>query len=276
MKNCNLSASIVLFNNDLDEIEKVVVSFLQSTNESILYLVDNSEKELKQVSAYVSGISRVEYVFVGGNLGYGGGHNHIMKKLSKEINYHLIMNADVKFEDNVINDLCNRINNHDEIGLIAPKIINTDGTVQFTAKMLPTPLTQFVRRFIPIKKLQDWLDYDYELKFTDFSKEMNVPFIQGSFLLVRTKSLKDVGYFDEDFFMYYEDVDLVRRIHEKYQCLYYPKVVIHHVHNRGSYKNKTLLKYHINSTIKYFNKWGWLIDSSRKRINNNILARYYR
>ena len=274
MIDCKLSASIVLYNNELDEVKIVVSNFLDSTDNSILYLIDNSDAELDYVKKYISEIDRVVYIYSESNLGYGGGHNIAMKNLPSEIEYHLIMNADVIFDRNTISDLCKKISENDKIGLIAPKILNFDGSIQFTAKLLPTPFTQFARRFIPVQKIKDILDYNYELKFSSYTEEMNVPFIQGSFLLARRKVLEEVNFFDDSFFMYYEDVDLVRRIHKNYLSLYYPLVTINHAHNRGSYKNLKLLKFHIASTIKYFNKWGWIFDNERRLINKEVLSKY--
>ena len=83
--------------------------------------------------------------------------------------------------------------------------------------------------------------------------------------------LKQVGLFDEQFFIYMEDIDLCRRIHEKSATIYYPKCVVKHVHAKESAKLGKMLYYHLQSTLKYFNKWGWLNDKQRKRINIKFL-----
>ena len=59
---------------------------------------------------------------------------------------------------------------------------------------------------------------------------MNVPYLQGSFMFLRTKALKEVGLFYERFFMYPEDIDITRRMHKKYKTIFYPEVSIHHEH----------------------------------------------
>jgi len=56
--------------------------------------------------------------------------------------------------------------------------------------------------------------------------------------------------------------------------IFYPYVHIYHEYGKGSYKNKKLLMYHIQSAIKYFNKWGWFNDSERKKINQEILEKF--
>jgi len=102
---------------------------------------------------------------------------------------------------------------------------------------------------------------------------MQVPSLSGCFMLLRTEVLKVVGGFDERFFMYCEDFDLCRRIGQVSKTIYYPDVSVIHNYEKGSYKNSKLLRYHIQSSVKYFNKWGWFFDKERRRINNDTLDR---
>jgi hypothetical protein len=70
--------------------------------------------------------------------------------------------------------------------------------------------------------------------------------------------------------MYMEDVDLCRRIGAVADTVFYPGVAIHHEYDKGSYRNPLLRKYHLQSAWRYFNKWGWLIDSGRSRLNRRV------
>lgn len=92
-------------------------------------------------------------------------------------------------------------------------------------------------------------------------------------MFLRTNILKKVGLFDEKFFMYLEDTDLTRRIHKVAKTIYFPYVHIYHEYGKGSYKNFKLLYYHIDSAIKYFNKWGWFFDKERDFINKTTLKK---
>ena len=75
--------------------------------------------------------------------------------------------------------------------------------------------------------------------------------------------------FDERFFMYFEDFDLMRRLHKSCKTVFYPKVTIVHDHAAEHHTNSTLLKASIRSAIQYFNKWGWFFDDER-RIENKF------
>ena len=71
--------------------------------------------------------------------------------------------------------------------------------------------------------------------------------------------------------MYFEDFDLMRRIHNVSKTIFYPNVSIIHDHAKESYKSNKMLILHIKSAIKYFNKWGWIFDKERKEMNKRIL-----
>jgi hypothetical protein len=90
-------------------------------------------------------------------------------------------------------------------------------------------------------------------------------------MFLRVNAIKEVGLFDERFFLYAEDIDFTRRMHEKYDTLFYPKVSVYHTFTRGSRKEFKLMIIHIISIIKYFNKWGWWRDAERKHLNNDVM-----
>ena len=71
--------------------------------------------------------------------------------------------------------------------------------------------------------------------------------------------------------MYPEDMDLTRRIHKEYQTVYYPHASIVHNHAKESYKSLKMLYIHISNMCKYFNKWGWLCDAERKKMNKEAI-----
>ena len=153
-----------------------------------------------------------------------------------------------------------------------PKVLYPNGELQYLCKLLPTPMDLFGRRFLPFKGIKQKRDARFELHASGYDKTMEVPSLSGCFMFMRVEVLRKVGMFDERFFMYAEDLDLCRRIGEVSKTMYYPGVTIYHAYGKGSYKNKKLLKYHICSVIKYFNKWGWIWDGKRNRINRRILG----
>jgi GT2 family glycosyltransferase len=129
-----------------------------------------------------------------------------------------------------------------------------------------------LRRFLPLKALKNLINRRYELHDLPQTSLVDVPSISGCFLMVRTKLFERIGVFDSRYFMYLEDVDLVRRIGSVARVSYDPRISITHTYAKGSYYNKKLLRYHITSAINYFNKWGWWVDVDRVKRNSAILS----
>ncbi|WP_299229711.1 glycosyltransferase family 2 protein [Sulfurihydrogenibium sp.] len=271
----DLSVSIVLYHNKKEQVEKVIYSVLNTDLKIKLFLLDNSTyDDLKSLSNIDS---RIEYIFNNANLGFGKAHNIALKKsIEKNIPYHLVLNPDVYFEKGVLEELYKFMESNKDVGLVMPKVLYPNGDIQYLCKLLPTPFDLFGRRFLnfgPFKKIIEKRNEVYELRFTGYDKIMEVPYLSGCFMFIRTKVLKKVGLFDERFFMYLEDTDLSRRIHRVSKTVYYPEVSIYHEYGKGSYKNPKLLKYHLDSAIKYFNKYGWLFDKERDEINKETLEK---
>ena len=71
--------------------------------------------------------------------------------------------------------------------------------------------------------------------------------------------------------MYAEDIDITRRLHEKYKTLYYPELPVYHKFSRASHRSMRLFFVHVFNIMKYFNKWGWFNDKQRDEFNRRLL-----
>lgn len=263
-----ITASIVTFHNNHDELNRLIDCVMRSSIEK-LFIIDNSSND--ELRDFVKDNPRIRYIH-SQNIGYGSGHNVAIKKsIEVEADYHIILNPDIYWSDKVIEALQYFMDENEACGLVMPKIVYPTGETQYLCKRLPSPMDLIVRRFIPIKSYQEKHDYNYELHWTGYDKVMEVPSLSGCFMFLRCSVLKKVGGFDKRFFMYAEDFDLCRRIGEISKTMFYPFVSVTHEYEKGSYKNKKLLKYHITSMIKYFNKWGWIFDRKRKLKNKQCI-----
>jgi GT2 family glycosyltransferase len=263
----NISASIVLYNSDPTLINELVKSLhFQKVNK--VYLIDNS---LSNNGLYYTNLINCEYIHNPSNPGFGASHNvGIHKANLANAKYHFIINPDIVLGENVIKIMMNYITNNQNIGLMMPKLLNTDGTIQHLPKLLPSPISIFRRK---IKWNKYFLDR-YELRNVPQNQIYNCPIISGCFTLLNLEIINIVGGYDESFFMYFEDFDLSRRVHKKYKTLYFPGAFVTHGYDSGANKNIKLLFAFITSAIKYFNKWGWFFDKERARINKSTFNQF--
>jgi GT2 family glycosyltransferase len=263
-----LNISVVIYGHSYESIAKLIAYSSGSKQISTVFIIDNypiQNKEWEKLS--------VEYIFTGKNVGYGAGHNiAIRKTIAQKTPYHLVLNPDVEFDGKILDKLIEFLEENKNVGLVMPKVFYPNGELQYLCKLLPTPFNLFFRRFLP----SSWTkrsNEKFELRSSGYNQVMDVPYLSGCFMLLRTSVLEEIGLFDERFFMYPEDIDLTRRIHQKYRTVFYPHVSIVHHHEKGSYKNGKLLFTHLWNIILYFNKWGWLFDRDRKKINKKTLQK---
>jgi GT2 family glycosyltransferase len=265
-----INGSIVLYKDDEQVLKKAISSFLNTNLDVKLYLIDNSPNDNL---SYLSKLDdRIEYFFNNKNLGFGTAHNIAMRKsIASKTKYHLVLNPDVYFKKGVLENLLNYMDNNPNIANVIPKVYTLDNILHHSCKLLPTPIDLLTRRFIPLKTLRKKINENYELHHFKYDKPLNLPNQWGCFMFLRTKHLEEIGLFDENIFMYMEDIDLNRRLHAKYKTMFFPDVSIVHLHAKKSYKVLSLFIAHIRSTIYYFNKYGWFIDDFRKEKNKNVI-----
>lgn len=261
-----LTASIVVYKTAVKELKTILDCALNSPIQWI-YVVDNSpSNELQTVVEHYHS-RKLLYIYGQGNIGYGAAHNiAINKSIVEGAKYHVILNPDIIFNEGVLEVLTEFMDNHLEAGAVMPNIIYPNGTCQRLCKLLPTPFDIFARRVLP----RSWVEKrnaKYEMHFMGYDKVWNCPNLSGCFMFLRTSVLKEINGFDDRFFMYFEDTDLIRRIHRVSKTFFNPGVTIIHAHKAEHRTNKLLLKISIKSAIKYFNKYGWLFDAERHFFN---------
>lgn len=266
-----ITVSIVLYKTPKKLIEDVLQSIYNSKCVDKIYVIDNFSSE--ENKNYMDKFNAIEYIPHINN-GYGSSHNIALHKaIEFGSDYHIVLNPDIRFDSNVLIELKQYMDQNLDVGYILPKVIYPNGELQYLCKLLPTPNDLILRRFLPKTKRSEKKNNKYILKNFGYNKIINPPCLSGCFMFLRVSTLKNNNlFFDDRYFMYFEDFDLIRRIHRVCKTIYYPNVTIIHDHAKESYKNKKMLKIHIKSAIKYFNKYGWFFDKERKLMNKKILS----
>lgn len=264
-----LTASIVIHNTPDKQVRKALECLSRSGIEKV-YLLDNGTHPFNATTLPEKPLTDYRRI---ANRGFGAGHNIALREVidNNPEGFHLVMNADVEWDGDALSPLMKYMEENPDVGMVQPRIIYGDGVLQYTCRLLPTPLDLFAKRFLPAaivrKRMERYLLVDH-----DHHKSLNVAYLQGSFLLIRTLALKECGIFDERFFMYPEDIDLTRRIHTSWKTLYLPLSNVTHYHNATSRRNVKMFAIHLKNMIKYFNKWGWWFDRRRREINHETLS----
>jgi GT2 family glycosyltransferase len=157
----------------------------------------------------------------------------------------------------------------EDIGVLMPRIIDEGGSLQYARRLLPRPIDILIKRFLPT--MSKFLKY--ELPGLEVKDAINMPGLCGCFLFFNTKVLKITGLFDERFFMYYEDIDICRRIYALSKSIYFPLVSVKHHSNNEHRRNLRVFYYALVASLLYFNKWGFF-DKKAKLLNNKIYKQF--
>tara|TARA_R110001632_G_scaffold101693_1_gene209575 strand:- start:1956 stop:2735 length:780 start_codon:yes stop_codon:yes gene_type:complete len=254
-KHQNLTASIVLFNEDFEILNKTIDCFLRIKNfNSKLYLIDNSRNSFFKDKFLQPNI---EYYSSDKNLGFGRGHNLVLEKIKHESDYHLVLNPDVVFEPEVIDTLVIQLKKDSSLSMIAPKVLFPDGKFQHSCRRYPKISEMFFRRFSVIKNLSKSIVNKGIYKDKNLDNPFYAEYLTGCFHLYKTEDFLEIGGFDNRYFLYMEDIDICKKIDAKgTRKMYFPEVEITHVLKQGSSKDYKLFFRHTTSMIKYFLKWG--------------------
>jgi hypothetical protein len=228
----------------------------------IIVVDNNSNDNLKEILAWQE--KDVMFIQNNKNLGMGGGNNVGLKRAHGK--YVVVMNPDTLAFKDTFTKLHDFMEKNSRVGVVGPKQFNPDKTIQDSCYRWHNLLTPFYRRTflgrLRFAKLEikRYLMHDYNKKTT-----REVDWLLGSCLFMRAAAVKEIGYFDERFFLYFEDTDLCRRFWQKnWSVVYDPESEIIHNHNRESAKQpwytffkNSASREHIKSWWKYTLKWGF-------------------
>lgn len=241
-------------------LRSLASSDLAGINYEIIVVENASGDNLDNL---VPGFANTRLIKSERNLGMGGGNN--LGISASQGRFILISNPDLIFSPAAVKQLYDYLREHPEAAIVGPKLINPDGSLQYSCARFPNFFLPILRRTFVGRCLPGAVDR-YLMKATDHREIKSVDWLLGACLLVRRDELAVAGkLFDERFFMYFEDVDLCRRAHAlDKQVVYYPLAQVTHNHMRDSARlpwyravfADKLAQEHIRSWWRYFKKWG--------------------
>lgn len=258
-----MTLSIVILNYKTKGLLKQAVRGVLSAKlpfESELIVVDNHSQD-SSVDMMRQTFPQVTLITSNRNRGHSGGVNLGLARTKGE--FVLIMNTDVALFTQAVEELIVYLRQHPRVGLVAPRLLNPDGSVQWSCyrfssivpvlRRLPLGALPMIRRLLRRYVMADW----------DHLDSRPVGWVLGACMLLRRDAVDQVGYFDERFFLYFEDVDLCRRLWQAgWEVHYDAQAEMIHYHRRLSAAHAGLggvLSYptrvHIRSWWQYLKKY---------------------
>lgn len=250
-----LSIIIVSWN-----VKKVLIDCLGSIEENPasepfeVLVVDNASSD-GTVESVRNKFPEVVVIANSQNLGFAAANNQGIEKSQSE--YILLLNPDTIIHSDSLDILIEFMDKNEDVGICGPQLLNQDGTIQSSARYFPTFRGVLYRhtviRYLGLFKneYKKWL-----MKNFDHKTKMDVDQVMGAALMIRQSIIEDIGVMDEQFFMYYEEVDLCFRIKQAgWRVVFMPEVVITHLGSQSSGQipvKKQMMA--ITSLLKFFRK----------------------
>ncbi|MFA7074584.1 MAG: glycosyltransferase family 2 protein [Endomicrobiaceae bacterium] len=252
--------SLVWLRKTLDSLNKFYLP--DSKYNVTVTVVDNASTD-STVQMLQRSYQRVNLIQSDINAGFSAGNN-LALKLSKA-DFIMLLNSDMECtEKSNFDKLINYLDLNGDIGIITPKILLADGKMDKACHRGEPGVLDVFFYFAGFEKLfpKIKLFTKYHLLEKDLSSVHEVDAVTGACMIMKNSVLKEIGYFDEQFFMYSEDMDLCRRFREKgYKIIFHPDVeVIHHKYKSGlsstDQKIKTKISNHFyKSFLLYYDKY---------------------
>ena len=196
------------------------------------------------------------------NPGYGRAVNRLVAHLGQLPPYIGVLNTDLTWPGGTFEQLLGWLQQHPQVSLAVPQILDEAGSPQKLCKHNPTVLGLFSRRFLPDWLKPTWLKrYDrwYVMADQNYQEVFEAPYLSGCCMLIRSDAFRRVGGFDERYFLYLEDADLTRSLARDGRCVHLPVAGVVHGWGRGNYRNLGLMAVNLASAWSYFRKWGWAL-----------------
>lgn len=249
-----MKVSIVIINfNTKNLTTQCVESIFNSTHcDYEIIVVDNSSKSEEK---YTSNNPLVT-VINAQNKGFGHACNIGMKAAKGDC--YLMLNSDTIVHEKAIDICAQYMQSHEKVGAVGCKTLLKDGTLDHNCKRgLPTPSASLYYLLGLDKKYPKSPKYArYHATYLDENEINEVEVLSGSFMLLNADVISKIGAFDEDFFMYCEDVDLCYRISEAgYKLIYLPVASITHLKGQSGLQSRNRkVIYHFHKSMLLFYK----------------------
>lgn len=241
-KNPTISIIIINYNlaeeieNCLDSLFNIVDSIKTLTYEVIIIDNDSPDRRIEETEKRYKNDS-IHFYFLDQNLGFGKGCNYGFSKASGK--YVCFLNPDTLLKEDIFTPIIKKFENDKKIGIIGPKQQTKPPFFDFSAGFSPNLFFEFFN----LLGIGIFLEGFIVNLYTRFSSKelLNVNWILGAAIFMKAEIFRSIDGFDNDYFMFFEEVDLCKKVADrKLKILYYPSSRIHHIGSVSGKKNYKL------------------------------------
>jgi N-acetylglucosaminyl-diphospho-decaprenol L-rhamnosyltransferase len=246
-------AVVTVTYNSSDTIRDFLQSVAVAEEHALdVHIVDNDSADWTSTKSIAEEYGAA-FTRLGRNLGYGAAVNRAVDTLPKSIRFLLIANPDLIVAPGAVGRLLEVFDDSDRAAVAGPRILNQDGSVYPSARRQPGLRIGIGHAlFADVWPGNPWSRAYHQGGATDAAEQREVGWLSGAFLLVDREKFDRIGGFDEQYFMYFEDVDLGRRFLEQgYANVYQPRAEVMHLggHSTGGSADRMVRAHHESAYV---------------------------
>lgn len=253
--------SVIIVNYHTEVLLRGCLQSLRSSADTVSFevlVVDNSGTALG--SGALDALPGVRLIDAGSNIGFARACN--LGMAAARGRHLLLLNPDTLAHPGAVATLSRHLDAYREVGVVAARLLNPDGTLQYSCRRFPGPFSLFFGRYAMLTRLfpRNALTRDYLYLDWDHATAQPVDWVSGACLMARREVLDRVGGLDDGYFLFIEDVDWCRRIRDAgLEVVYVPEAEVTHRigASRGPVPPRVLWERH-RSMLRYVRKhFGW-------------------
>lgn len=250
----DLSLIIVSW-NVVDLLRSCLRSILDGDGLTLQIIVVDSASADESVEMVRQEFPQVECIACTANVGFPRGNNIGLELATGR--YVMLLNPDTEVIGDALEQLVKYMDEHPEVGVVGPQLLNSDGSVQSSRRRFPSLATgmfesTWLQDLAPANMMADY----YVLDVAD-DQTAAVDWVVGAALLTRLDIVREIGGLDEAYFMYSEELDWCRRIKQAgWEVVYFPAAQI--IHHYGKSSEQASTQRHINfnrAKLRYYRKY---------------------
>ena len=234
-------------------------------------LVDNSSKD-DGLEPILKRYTKIQFINNSKNLGFARANNQGAKIASGD--FLLFINPDTVMIEDAIESMLDYIRSDSSIGILGPKVLNSDQTTQYSCRKFPTIWSGLFNRYSLTTRLfpnnrysRDYLMLDY-----DHSSIRSVDWVSGCCMMMSESTLKKASGFDENYFLFIEDVDLCQIIKKiGLRVIYFPNAKIFHKISSSNSRSTSQVIIKRHQGMIYYNRKHFKANLIMRHIINSII-----
>jgi GT2 family glycosyltransferase len=234
-----MDVSIIIINyNTLELTKNCIESIFCHTqkNSFEVIVIDNASRDGSYDELSALEFKNYHYIYNEKNTGFSRANNKAALAASGD--FLFFMNSDMIFLNDVIFCLFEKIHNNPAIGVVGPKFLNPDGTLQVSCRSFPNIIFGLTKFFPFLKRFLSEKNLDYYQDKRDYSVEQIVDTVSAGAMMISKKMFREINGFDEFSFMYAEDADICRQVRDLgLKVVYDPSGILIHYGGQSSRLN---------------------------------------